>query len=86
MYSRQVRSLREKLNSRILRPVRRGTSGQEHQGVGPPLCWGSQRLPPEVPPEPRTGLRLSLVFQMQRTGLSVPTPLSRPRQTHLTTV
>lgn len=60
MYSRQVRSLREKLNSRILRPVRRGTSGQEHQGLGPPLCWGSQRLPPEVPPNsaPASGSHL----------------------------
>lgn len=78
IYSRQVRSLREKLNSRILRPVRRGTSGQEHQGQACPSAGGSQQLPSEVVPH-----RLPLVFQMQRTDVSVPTS---PCQTHLTTV
>lgn len=50
MYSRQVRSLREKLNSRILRPVERVTLGLGAARSRPTCSAGvSQQLSPEGP-------------------------------------
>lgn len=67
MYSRQVSSFREKLNSRILRPA--GARGQ-----GSRAAWGPTR-PPSTPRTPPRGQRV-LLGHPARWEQRIPTPLA----------